>query len=49
MKVAVSSTGPDLDATVSPRFGRCPYFVKKYLTDLETQLNEVKKRLEELK
>lgn len=27
MKVAVSSTGPDLDATVSPRFGRCPYFV----------------------
>ena len=27
MKVAVSSTGPTLDATVSPRFGRCPYFV----------------------
>ena len=27
MKVAVSSTGPDLDAAVSPRFGRCPYFV----------------------
>lgn len=27
MKVAVSSTGPDLEATVSPRFGRCPYFV----------------------
>ncbi len=27
MKVAVSSMGPDLDATVSPRFGRCPYFV----------------------
>jgi len=27
LKVAVSSTGPDLDATVSPRFGRCPYFV----------------------
>ncbi len=27
MKVAVSSTGTDLDATVSPRFGRCPYFV----------------------
>jgi len=27
LKVAVSSTGPDLDAAVSPRFGRCPYFV----------------------
>jgi predicted Fe-Mo cluster-binding NifX family protein len=27
LKVAVSSTGPDLDAVVSPRFGRCPYFV----------------------
>ncbi|MCW3989729.1 MAG: DUF5320 family protein [Candidatus Bathyarchaeota archaeon] len=27
MKVAVSSMGPDLDAAVSPRFGRCPYFV----------------------
>ena len=27
MKVAVSSTGPDIDAAVSPRFGRCPYFV----------------------
>jgi predicted Fe-Mo cluster-binding NifX family protein len=27
LKVAVSSTGPNLDATVSPRFGRCPYFV----------------------
>jgi predicted Fe-Mo cluster-binding NifX family protein len=26
MKIAVSSTGPDLDAAVDPRFGRCAYF-----------------------
>ncbi|AOY59880.1 MULTISPECIES: NifB/NifX family molybdenum-iron cluster-binding protein [Desulfococcus] len=27
MKIAISSTGPDLDAQVEPRFGRCPYFI----------------------
>ena len=27
MKVAVSSTGKDLDSEVSNVFGRCPYFV----------------------
>ena len=27
MKVAISATGPGLDATVDPRFGRCQYFV----------------------
>ncbi len=27
MKVAVSSTGKDLDAQIDPRFGRCAYFV----------------------
>jgi len=27
MKVVVSASGPDLDAQVDPRFGRCPYFV----------------------
>jgi len=27
LKVAVSSTGQDLDSPVSPRFGRCPYYV----------------------
>jgi predicted Fe-Mo cluster-binding NifX family protein len=27
MKVAISATGPSLDAAVDPRFGRCPCFV----------------------
>ena len=27
MKIAISSTGPDLDAPVDQRFGRCPCFV----------------------
>jgi len=27
MKVAVTATGPNLDADVDPRFGRCPYFL----------------------
>ena len=27
MKIAVSATGPDLDAEVDPRFGRCQYFI----------------------
>ena len=27
MRIAVTSTGPSLDAVVDPRFGRCAYFV----------------------
>lgn len=27
MKIAVTATGPTLDDTVEPRFGRCPYFL----------------------
>jgi len=27
LKIAVSATGADLDATVDPRFGRCPFFM----------------------
>ena len=26
MKIAVTSSGRDLDADIDPRFGRCPYF-----------------------
>jgi len=33
MKITISATGPDLDAQVDPRFGRCRYFV---IVDLET-------------
>ena len=33
MKIAISATGPALDAQVDPRFGRCRYFV---IVDLET-------------
>lgn len=27
MKIGISATGPDLEAQVEPRFGRCPYFL----------------------
>ncbi len=27
MKVAISSSGKDLDSLIAPRFGRCPYFL----------------------
>ncbi|MFB3925736.1 MAG: NifB/NifX family molybdenum-iron cluster-binding protein [Syntrophales bacterium] len=27
MKVAVSSTGPDLESLLDPRFGRCRYYL----------------------
>ncbi len=27
MKIAVTAEGPSLEASVDPRFGRCPYFV----------------------
>jgi predicted Fe-Mo cluster-binding NifX family protein len=27
MRIAISATGPTLDAEVDPRFGRCPYFI----------------------
>jgi predicted Fe-Mo cluster-binding NifX family protein len=33
MKIAVSSTGPDLDSEIDPRFGRCRYFI---IIDQET-------------
>jgi predicted Fe-Mo cluster-binding NifX family protein len=34
MKVAVTATGPSLDAALDPRFGRCPCFVLVETDDL---------------
>ncbi|NOQ37996.1 hypothetical protein GQ472_03830 [archaeon] len=33
MKIAVSSTGKDLDSDVSSVFGRCPYFIIAEIED----------------
>jgi len=38
MKIAVSSTGKDLDSKIDPRFGRCAYFV---IVDPDTMKYEV--------
>jgi predicted Fe-Mo cluster-binding NifX family protein len=38
MRIAISSTGPNLEAEVDPRFGRCQYFV---IVDSETKQFEV--------
>jgi predicted Fe-Mo cluster-binding NifX family protein len=38
MKIAVSASGPDLEARVDPRFGRAPYFL---LVDSDTMAWEV--------
>jgi predicted Fe-Mo cluster-binding NifX family protein len=42
MKVAISSTGTDLDAQVDPRFGRCQYlaFVNSETKEFEVLNNE---------
>lgn len=37
MKIAISATGPTLDAEVDPRFGRCRYFI---IADTETMAFE---------
>jgi predicted Fe-Mo cluster-binding NifX family protein len=37
MKIAVSSAGPNLDADIDPRFGRCRYFI---MVDPETMQSE---------
>ena len=34
MKIALSSSGKDLDSTLDLRFGRCPYFI---IYDLDTE------------
>jgi predicted Fe-Mo cluster-binding NifX family protein len=38
MRIAISATGPTLDAEVDPRFGRCQYFI---IADPETMEFEV--------
>jgi predicted Fe-Mo cluster-binding NifX family protein len=38
MRIAITSTGPSLDAEVDPRFGRCRYFI---IIDPETREFEV--------
>lgn len=38
MKIAISASGPDLEALVEPRFGRAPYFL---MVDMETMGFEV--------
>jgi len=34
LKICITSTGQDLSSPMSPRFGRCPYFL---IVDAETQ------------
>lgn len=40
MKLAVTTTGPDLEAKVDPRFGRCPYFLIVETDDLSFEAIE---------
>lgn len=37
MKIAITSSGTNLDAEVDPRFGRCPYFI---IYDMDTDAYE---------
>ena len=41
MKIAVSATGPDLDAEVDPRFGRCAYFAVGDTDTMEFEFIEI--------
>jgi predicted Fe-Mo cluster-binding NifX family protein len=40
MKVAVTATGPSLDAALDPRFGRCSYFVIVESDDMRFEVLE---------
>jgi predicted Fe-Mo cluster-binding NifX family protein len=38
MRIAITATGPDLEAKVDPRFGRCPYFLVVETDDLSFEV-----------
>ena len=40
MRIAVSASGPTIDAQVDPRFGRCPYFIVVDPDSMEFELLE---------
>lgn len=40
MRVAVTATGPSLDAALDPRFGRCAYFVIVETDDMSFEVVE---------
>ncbi|MFA4944787.1 MAG: NifB/NifX family molybdenum-iron cluster-binding protein [Lentisphaeria bacterium] len=40
MKIAITATGPNLEANVDPRFGRCPYFLVIETDDLSFEAIE---------
>jgi predicted Fe-Mo cluster-binding NifX family protein len=39
MNIAISSTGPDLNDLVDPRFGRCRFYI---FYNMETGMHEAK-------
>jgi predicted Fe-Mo cluster-binding NifX family protein len=40
MKIAISSTGKDLNAQIDPRFGRCQYFIFVDPETMEFEISE---------
>ena len=40
MRIAITATGPDLEAQADPRFGRCPYFLIVETDDLRFEAIE---------
>lgn len=54
MRIAISATGPSLDAEVDPRFGRCQYFIAvtealvQELPVVEYSQNRVSREIERL-
>ena len=40
MKIAISTSGKDLDSSIEPRFGRCPYFLIVETEDMSFQVHE---------